>query len=93
VVGVEIRYLIFVLSIAAILLWVKAARRFGSPLYGLPAILWLMNVVVFNAARLVYYSGIPISALNNWALGIQIHGILTLLGLGFLITRVKRWTP
>jgi len=86
-----VRYTILVLSAIALLLWYKAAYSLGSIGYVLPAAFWLVNVITFNLARIVYYSGIPIPTLNNWAIAIQLHGVITLIGLGCLLARRRRW--
>lgn len=86
-----VRYTILALSVVALLLWYKAAYNLGSVGYVLPAALWLINVITFSLARIVYYSGIPIQTLNYWAIAIQLHGVITLIGLGCLLPRRRQW--
>ena len=89
----EMRYLIAILIIVALYFWYRASNNLGSMSYIWPAALWLLNVGMFNLFRVACYSCVSVQALNSWSLGIQIHGILTLIGLGYILSRMHRWTP
>lgn len=82
-----LRITILVLSLAAMVIWLIWARkqyRFG---YALPALLWLANVILFQIARLKFFSLIAVTDFNVWSLAIQLQGALTLLLLGWFFMR------
>lgn len=89
-----LRYIVLGLSYAAIGVWaIYLARCKGKWLYALAPLLWLTNVALFWTYRLfIYQPGSDLEFINEWSLGIYFHGLITLLGAGWIAMRedVKR---
>ena len=80
-----IRYLTFGAAVYAVVAWVYVARKLQSWLYVLVPLLWLLNVIAFNAERILCRGCLSVAVLNSWSLGIQIHGIVTLIGIAYIL--------
>jgi hypothetical protein len=91
---IALRYVILGLSVVGLIGWIAAAVRYKRIWYVLPAFLWLLNTAAFNIARLtIPLSVLPAASLNDWALSIQLQGVLTLVLIGWFIALTRERSP
>lgn len=86
-----IRYFALGAALYAVIVWIVAARKLGSWSYAIVPLLWVLNVAAFNAERLLCRGCLSVTALNSWSLGIQIHGIITLIGIAYILIWSNPW--
>lgn len=84
-----LRYEILVFALAAIFIWLTVAHKYKIWWYAVPPILWLVNVALFGLARL-FIGGISVADLNMWSNAIRLHGVLTLLLIGWYLAGRRR---